>query len=372
MMVVLGTAIIVVQSMLTGYNSLAQAAPKAIVDGAVVALLIGRRRRWRQLALLGPVYGLVLLGQTGVIYLPPIMTLAAACAAVAGAALSRLGRAAAIAAAAVVFELLAGAGRPLHIYFGTGGGDEPLLWLLYLLEWPLRIGGALVGVWIGLRCVAAPAAGPAPRPARPAGRRPRRAVGRIGPGLTLTIAILGCLVPMLIEPWSALAVAAGAYVLFAWLAGVRRGLLLAIGGLLWVWVFYAAASYLWHHDWARVIDLLRTVVLRFMPLTCSAAAIMTTVRPVELVRVLRRWRLSPVILLPLASALRALPPARRRLIEDLGSLRAGREWRGPLTPLLRPIIVTRALFTPQFRHFAGLLAERDAHQPVDRQQESTS
>jgi len=348
-----------------GYNSLAQAAPKAILDGAVLAMLVGRARRWRTLALLGPVYGLVLMLQTGIVYLPPIMTLASIAAAVCGYVVSRLHRLAAVACAAVVFELLAGAGRPLHIYFGTGGGNEPLLWVFYFLEWPLRVGGALVGVWIGWRFRPNPDAittsrnAPATSSIRRSGRRTHPAV--LSPATKLCLAMVGCVVPMFVEPWWALGTIAAGFIAFGLLCGLRWGLIIALIGLAWVWVMYSLASYLWHQDMNRVVDLLRTVVLRFAPLTCSAAVIMGTLRPVQLVRVLRRWRLSPVIVLPLATSLRALPAARRRMTHDLATLRASREWRGPLTPLIKPHVVVRRLFVPQFHHFASQLVEsRDA------------
>ncbi len=360
MMVVLGTAIIMVQAALMGYNSLAQAGPKAIVDGAVIAMLIGRTRRWRTLALLGPVYGLVLLFMTGIIYLPAIMTLAAAGGAVAGRLLHRLHRLTALCVADVVFELLAGAGQPLYIYFGTQGGDEPLLWSMYLLEWPLRIAGALMGVWLGRRFRArrdSPTRVISSPTAPPRRHQAARRASRIGAGTKLVIALFGCVAPMLIDAWSALAVIALLYLAFAWVTGVRRALLWTLFGLVWIWCFYALASFLWHHDWHRVIDLIRTLLLRFMPLTLSAAVIMLTVPPREMVRTFRRWRVSPVILLPVATALRGLAPARRRVAAELAALKQSDRWRGPLTPLLRPITVASALFVPLFHQWAGQLAE---------------
>lgn len=363
MLVALGTAIIIVQAAMMGYNSLAQAAPKAILDGAVIAMLIGRTRRWRTLALLGPVYGLVLLLQTGIVYLPFIMTLAAVAGAGIGALFSRWHRLAGLMLAAVLYELLAGAGRPLHIYFATGGGDEPLLWIFYFIEWPLRIGGALLGVWIGWRFRAAPAersiARSSSRAAMPSGRPKVRtqARNRISPAIKLSIAMVGCMLPMFIEPWHWLGLLAGGYLMFAVVCGLRRGVLAVVLGLVWLWLMYALASYLWHQDIDRVVDLLRTVVLRFMPLMFSAAVVAATIRRVELVRLLRRWRLSPAIVLPLSSTLRAVPVARRQFIADWALLRSSEDWRGPFTPVLRPLWVMRGLIEPQFRHWAGLLAE---------------
>lgn len=380
MLLVLGTAIILVQTALTGYNSLLQCAPKAILDGSVIAMLMGRGRRWRQLALLGPVYGLVLLLQTGIVYLPIVVTAAAVAGALTGALVHRAGvrRLGAVLGAAVVYELLVGAGRPLHIYFGTGGGDEPLLWLFYFLEWPLRIVGVGVGVWIGWRyrvpagaAIAMP--GPTVTPVRvgAGSRRPRG----VGPTAVLGLALAGCVLPMVYDAWWWLGGLAGLYMLIGWATGLRRGLAYALVGLAWAYGAYALASYVWHQDAGRLVDLVRTVVLRFMPLTISAAMILATLRPVELVRVLRRWGVSPAVLLPLSSSLRALPAARRRLMSDVKALRTSEGWRGPLTPVLRPRMTVRALFAPQFHHWAGRLAESTPGEVcVDRstpQEEST-
>lgn len=46
MLVVVGTAIVVVMTIMLGhYNSLAHCGPKAVLDGAIIALLIGRHGR---------------------------------------------------------------------------------------------------------------------------------------------------------------------------------------------------------------------------------------------------------------------------------------------------------------------------------------
>lgn len=150
-----GTVIILLMIMLLGhYNSLAHSFPKAVLDGAVIALLLGRSGRWRCLALLGVVYGLVLLMQVGVAYLPPVLALAGLLGVLAGATAGWVRRWLGVLVAAAAFEWAAGLGSPLKIFFGTGDANEPFLWGLWFAEWPLRISGAVVGVLLAWRWAA--------------------------------------------------------------------------------------------------------------------------------------------------------------------------------------------------------------------------
>lgn len=366
MMVVLGTAIIVAQILALGhYNSLAHCAPKAMLDGAALTLLLGRRGRWRCLALLGVVYGLVLCVQIGVVYLIVVMAAAGFVAAAAGRLLSPLHRILAVAIAAILYELLAGGGTPLRILFGTRDGNEPLLWALWLAEWPLRIAGAAAGVWLARRWAQTPPAPaavvpPAAGPKQMNRRRPTR-TSRPGPaGARLAASMAACIVPMAINDLRWLGILALGYLLYAAASGLRQRLLSAAAGLIWSFLVFALASYLWHHDPARVLDLFRTFVLRFAPLTFSSLVLVSTVRPVAVIRLLRRLGVPGFVLLPLAQVARCLPESQRQFQGQMAHLRTTGVWRGPLSALRHPRQVFGALFGPPLRHWAGQLAEHDA------------
>ena len=85
MMIAGGFAIVILQSALGGYNSLAQALPKGVLDGAVLALLMGQTRRWRLIVLLGGVVGTFLgLVAPAVPYLLLVIGLAGTASAICG------------------------------------------------------------------------------------------------------------------------------------------------------------------------------------------------------------------------------------------------------------------------------------------------
>jgi hypothetical protein len=402
MIVVCGTVIILAVTMTIGhYNSLAHSGPKAVLDGAVIALMIGQRGRWRCLALLGVVYGLVLLLQVGVFYLVPVMAVAGGLAAITGWTLQRLGlraafltgwglqrlglraasvtrwglarlgsRTAAIVVAAAMYEVLAGCGMPLKIYFGTDGHAGAVLWGMWLAELPLRAVGACVGValahrWIARRegefafpegaTLASPgllsetkvlgteegdtsiaptestristpdatpqddnralgAARSQPRPTRP----PRR--GPMAIGLRVLASVIACIFPMTVNSWWALSAIAAGYLIYALAVGLRGKLLAAAGGLLWSWLVFSLCSYLWNRDVALVIDLLRTLVLRFAPLTFASTVLVTTVRPVDLIRFLRTIGAPRMVIIPLAQVGRSIPHARRLIRQSAQTL----------------------------------------------------
>ena len=373
MVVVCGTIIIITMTMMLGhYNSLAHSGPKAVLDGAVIGLLVGRRGRWRCLALLGIVYGLVLLLQIGVFYLVPVMATAGIVAAGVGRAVSIAHRATAVVVAAIVYELLAGCGAPIKIYFGTGGRHEPFLWGMWFAEWPLRIIGAAAGVWLAGRwrrrradaqaaddsVAEVDASSPdhdvvsTHLPSLP------RARGVGAAALRLSVSILACVVPMMVESGRVLGLLAIASIGYALWAGLRRQIFGAMIGLLWGWLVFGLFSYLWHQDTARVADMLRTLVLRFTPITLASMVLVATTRPVDIVRLLRRCGVSRVILLPLASVIRDLPASRRELRRTMARLRRDGVWTGPLSLFRRPVPVIKGLFGPSVRRWADQLGER--------------
>jgi hypothetical protein len=367
MMVACGTVIIVGMTIALGhYNSLAHALPKAIVDGLVIALLLGNRGRFRCLALLGIVYGLVLLLQFGVFYLVPVMAVAGLAAAAGGRAAAVLHRPGAIVLAAILYELLAGFGAPIKIYFGTDGRSEPFLWGMWLAEWPLRIVGAGVGVMLARRRANRGDAAATVEPEQTVGEidmpkvsRPLQQRGVWHAGVCTAASVAACVLPMIVQGWVGLAAIAVWYLLFALAAGLRRGLLAAAGGLFWGWLVFALASYAWHHDSHRIADLLRTFVLRFAPITFASMVLVATVRPVDLVRLLRRLRLGAIIILPLAHVARSLPEIRREMHRTITMLRNRGEWSGPISILRRPRHILRSLLAPPMRRWASALAERD-------------
>jgi hypothetical protein len=367
MLVVCGTIVILAMTMVLGhYNSLAHSGPKAVLDGAVIGLLMGRRGRWRCLTLLGTVYGLVLLLQVGVFYLLPVTMLAAALAAVAGRAVDVVHRGAALVVAAVVYELLAGCGAPIKIHFGTGGSNEPFIWGLWFAEFPFRVAGATIGVWLamrwqqrGSRMSREPlAALPAAPLARTAGANRTRGVA--GASLRVSACLLACVLPMRIESPLALGVIALGYLIYALCCNVGWRALHAIIGLVGGWLVFAALSYAWHRETDRVLDLSRTLVLRFAPLTLASIVLVTTVRAVDMIRLLRRGRISGVVILPFAAVVRGVSHSRRSIRQAIESLRAGGLWTGPASLLRHPILITRSLLAPHVRRWADELVEERA------------
>lgn len=370
-MIVVTTTIIILGILAaTGhYSSLSHCLPKAILDGATIAMLVGRRGRWRCVALLGAVYGLVLLLQVGVVYLVAVMTFAGCVAAMVGWATSMTRRTIAVVAAAIVYEVLASFGTPIKLFFATDG-REPLLWMLWFAEWPLRIVGAAIGVFIGIRAqrailaqptLADPSVAAAATPeAHPVKKKKSKVVRRKGvaaAAISVVASIVACILPMWVNDWRWLGCIAGAYVVYALIAGVRWKVLTAIVGLAWGWVVFSAFSYAWHQDIGRVIDLLRTLVLRFAPLTFASTVLVATVRPVDVVRMLRRIWFPRVVILPFAHVLRELPNCRRDFTTAMATLRREGVWRGPTSLFTRPRRIATGLLGPQFRRWATELAE---------------
>lgn len=356
LLTVLGTTVIVGMTIALGhYNSLAHAGPKAAVDGFVLALLMTGGRRWRCAALLGIVYGLVLFVQLGLPYIAAVIVVSGVGAALVGRAIPN--RASAIIAAAIVFELLASLGAPLKILLATDG-QEPILWGLWLTEWPLRVAGIVVGVILARRSLKR-------RPVdSPIGESSvlliENAKHRINPAIAIVAAVVGATLPMWLTSWRALTIVAVFYFAYAVLAGLRRGLLGAVVAVIWGWVVFGGASYLWHEDWQRVIDLGRTLVLRFWPMTIAAAVIAQCVRPIEMFQLLRQLRLPAVVLLPIAHVLRAIPVARRDFSRAVTDLRRRRVLTGPTSLLLRPITIAKAVVVPVMSRFANDLTEKSA------------
>jgi hypothetical protein len=373
MLVVCGTVVILAMTMMLGhYNSLAHAGPKAIVDGAVIALLMGQHGRWRCLWLMGTVYGLVLLLQVGVLYLLPVTVLAAGIGAIAGRIIAPMHRASAIVIAAVIYELLAGLGAPIKIYFGTSGRSEPFLWGIWFAEWPLRIAGAAAGVWMSRRWRNGGTNFDPPTIADRKLPRPRR-LHTVSAWLALLMSIIACTLPLMIESIWILSGIAAIFAGYALLSGIRMGLVRASLGLLWGWLVFGLLSYAWNRDTGRVIDLWRSLVLRFAPLTLASMVLATSVRAAEMLHLLRRMGLPAAVLLPLASVLRSIPHARLTMRRSIDRLREQNKWNGPVSILRNPLMVLRALLIPHINRWGRELSdESSAIPPCDRSVDSAT
>lgn len=362
-----GTVIVVLSTLALGhYNSLAHCGPKAVLDGAVIALLLGRRGRWATLALLGVVYGLVLLMQVGVPYLPVVMSVAGVVAAMAGRAMDLWRRGAAILVAAAVFEWLAGFGAPIKIWFGTADGAEPVLWGLWLAEWPLRIAGACLGAVMVRTWMAGPDVQNTERVVRvadllgtPTGRwaPSQRKAHRGGAGVRLIVSLIAATLPLAVESWTVLLAISAAMFAYACWAGAGRHLPKVLVGVVWGWAVFAGASYVWHQDPHRVVDLVRTFALRFGPIAMASATLATTTRTVDILRALRLARVPRAVLLPLAQVGRQVPGMRRQIAAGLDELRAQSRWTGPLSIVRHPRAVLRTLLWTPLRRWARLLDE---------------
>jgi len=169
--------------------------------------------------------------------------------------------------------------------------------------------------------------------------------------------IIACILPMGIESIAILSAIAGAYVLYALWAGMRWRVVHAFFGLFWGWAIFGILSFAWNQDWDRVIDLARTLVLRFTPLTLASMVLVATVRPVDLVRLLRKLRVSGAVLIPMSSVVRSIPHSRRMFRDSIDSMRAQGLWTGPMSLFRRPGTVVRGLLGPQVKHWASQLAE---------------
>ncbi|MCC6680758.1 MAG: hypothetical protein IT445_07635 [Phycisphaeraceae bacterium] len=357
-----GTTIVLLMLMLLGhYSSLSHCGPKALLDGAVIALLAGQKGRWRCVALLGAVYGLVLLIQVGVPYLPLVLAIAGLLGAVGGAAGGAVHRRLGILLAAMLFEWGAGLGAPLKIYFGTSDANEPFLWGLWVAEWPLRLGGAAAGALLAGR-LTGKADGDVvvlPTVRRDADARRRRVRGVRPAALRLSALLAASIVPLMLERWDLLIVIFALTLAYALWLGPRQAVLWTLPAVAWGWFVFTAASYLWHRDPARVVDLLRTFALRFGPMALASVVLVSTARPVDVWRVLRRMSIpgAGMVLLPLAVVLRQIPHTGREIRQRLTLLRRHGHWRGPLSLLRRPRLLWRELFSRPLRRFADQLAE---------------
>lgn len=359
MVVVLGALVIIASTIALGhYNSLVHAAPKAVVDGAAIALLVGLRGRFRCLALMGIVYGLVLLAQIGVVYLVAVMALAGVCGALTGRGVAIVHRAAAVYAAAVVFELAASLGYPVKILLASEGRSEPFLWGLWLAEWPLRIAGACVGVWLGLRGAHRQLEAPAPAALslRSTTPRVRRVASRTHAGIVLALSLIGFILPALLNTWSELAGIAIAFLGFGLLLGLSVSQLTGVTvGLFWGWLVFATLSFAWHRETAVMVELLRSFALRFAPMAIASALLVQTVRPLDLLRLLRSLRLPRIVLLPLAGVLREVPVIRHALASGMASLREQGVRVSPLSLIRRPGLFVSTLVMPVVRRYATTL-----------------
>lgn len=387
LIVVCGTIIILTMTLAMGhYNSLAHAGPKAVADGFVLSLLMGPRGRWRMVALLGVVYGLVLVMQVGVIYLAPVMVMTGIIAAMAGWCVDRMGgRLAAVIVAAALYEWLAGFGAPIKIYFATDGQSEPILWTMWMLEWPLRIIGAVCGVMLARkfvrrredaegnygveaaesaeqmlsRCPMARSSAttdanqgavePINRainqkvPGHKSGENLRRSSSTGQAAVRLSAAMLACTLPMGVQSSVWLSVITAGYIGYGLWLGMRKSLLGIFAALLWGWLMFGLGSYLWHQDFLRVQDLGRTLVLRFAPLAIASSALVRSTRSVDLLRLLAAMYCPRVILIPLAQVLRSAGGVQRQWRQQQAIGAGGRKgWRarmlGPLDRC-RPILV---------------------------------
>ncbi|HVT90423.1 MAG TPA: hypothetical protein VHD56_16335 [Tepidisphaeraceae bacterium] len=363
MIAVCGTVIIISMTMMMGhYNSLAHCGPKAVLDGAVIALLIGKTGRWRCLALLGVVYGLVLLLQVGIFYLLPVMIVAGLVAAGIGRTVGLLHRGMGLMLASAAYEILAGCGTPIKIYFATNGGSEPFVWALWFMEWPLRMAGAIIGVWIALRWMSrrVPDSSIATQPAfHSTGVKSKTLVakGLLPAAVRIVACVVACTVPMLLESYTALGLITAGYLAFAIWTGLRRQIFHAIIGALWGWLIFGLLSFAWHHDMHRVLDLSRTLVLRFLPIALASIVVVSTVRPIDVIRLLRRLRLSPAVLIPLSTVMRSIPASRRSMRASIEQLRAAGLWKGPLSLFKNPVVVIRTLLSAPVKQWANELAE---------------
>lgn len=361
MLTVLGIVVILGTMAVVGhYSSISHAFQKAVVDGLVIALLVGRTHRWRNLALLGAVYGFVLLAQLGVVYLAPVMMLAGGVAALVGLAISPASRVLAVIAAAATFELLAGFGAPIKTYLGTEGKSEPFLWALWFAEWPLRIAGAGLGAWFGIyrfrRHIMAGGMLPLavsttcnPETCSRGTCRRRSACerkGRLHAGMVLTLSLLAFVVPTSLQAWSYLGMVSAIYVVIGLVLGLRKQFVGIIAGIVWGWAIFAGFSYAWHHDLHRVIDLGRSFGLRFLPMAIAGALLVQTVRPLDLLRILRQLKLPGILLLPLAGVIRTIPTARQQISDGFARLKSRNIRVTPITLVRRPRELYNELLRP--------------------------
>lgn len=376
-MIFCGSAAIILALLpLVGYSGLAHAGPRAVLHGMIISLLIGHGTRWRCLALLGVVLG-VFLGfiQPAIAPLFPIFAIAGLAGAAVGWSMMGLPRWMALAGGVVCFELLTSLGAPLRIYFATKDGHEPILWAAWLAEWPLRIAGGFIGVWLAMRWIQRRKGKPTDPPPPVLVQLPLpeyREIGNIESAppvesarhnqfltaLALFAAALACALPMVLQSWTALGIIAAAYLAYSLLMGLRKSLLHIAAALAWGWMIYALGSYLWHRDMDRVEDLGRTVVLRFAPMALAALVIIRRTSPLDVFRLLRKFRVSALVLIPLSILLRSGPRAKREVRHAWQNLQDSGLIRSRWSILRRPRPIILGLFGPTLRHWADRLVEK--------------
>ncbi len=383
MLVVGGFVVIIGMMIMMGfYSSLAHSGPKAAVDGAVVGLLLLNKGRWRCWTLVGVVYAFVLLLQLGNPYVFAVIALAGLLAAGIGRIVDPFfGRTTAVCVTAVTYEILAGFGMPIRILLSTDG-QEPILWGMWFAEWPLRIIGALVGVYFAAKFlrqrkdenaliesndgVAHESASAVSVSTKvhdePTATHENKSTipmarGPLAAGFRVLMSLIACILPVFLEKWSLLGAIAGVYVIYALWAGLRLRIVYTLLGLAYGWFVFAAASYLWHQDLNRSIDLLRTFGVRFAPLALASTVLVSSVRPVDMVRLLRRCFIPGIVVLPLSHVFRGIPQSRREFGRSFAKLRREGIYRGPWSLFRHPRAITRGLLGPQFRRWANELAE---------------
>lgn len=357
-------AVVLLLLPIVGYNSTAQAFPKSLLDGAVIAMLMGQRTRWRNLALFGVVVGMFLAFVVPAI--PPLLgiyAIAGLAAAAIGWSVAKISRPLAIVAAAVVFAVVDGAGYPVQVYFASQDRNEPVIWFFVGIEVALRSIGAPLGVLIGTRWAKRLADRRTTLSRSPsyAVASPRRVREQVSPAYSLVIiaaALLACSVPMFVHNVWLLAAIAAAYALLAIAVNQGRSVLQVAIVLVWGWGFYGLCSFLWHHDWLRVADFGRTLALRFLPMATIALVMIRTVRPVAVVRLLRKARVSGAVVLPLSMVLRAVPTARRDIVGGIAAMKRDGLWtNGRLTPLRHPVLTSGRVLSPLVARWGAMLAE---------------
>jgi len=356
-----------------GYSSLAQAFPKSIVDGGVVGLLVGLSGRWRTLILLGAVVGLFLgTVMPAIPVLFVVYGVAGLLAAFAGKSFDSIDRRCAIAVAGLVFTTIAGGLFPLQVILGTKEGDEPILWMFYGLECFVRVPGSIIGGMLAVRYLHAPKRAkpavqtlrqqpadaipqtklsddPAQSPRRSESSKSARRKRSRDPYLAaflLVMTVLGSTLLLAVENAMILGSVVCIYISIA--LAMRKPLAVVVVSLtlLWTWAIFATASYVWHQDLDRVVDLGRTLFLRFFPMTMGAVLIVSSVSPVAMFKVLRVARLPGVLLLPFSQILRAAPLLTRDIKSRSDQLRKQGIWQGRFFPLRRPVFTAKNVLLP--------------------------
>jgi hypothetical protein len=179
-----------------------------------------------------------------------------------------------------------------------------------------------------------------------------RSKGTLAAAIRVGASLVACVLPMFIEDIKVLGFVAAIYLLYALRAGVGKKVLGAVLGLFAGWMIFGLSSYLFHRDVNIVIDMLRTFVLRFAPLTLASIVLVTTTRQVDVTRLLRTCGFGAAVLLPLSSVLRDIPRSTRELRAGFERLRQEGTWTGPLAALRHPRAVLEGLLGGSVRRWA--------------------